>query len=90
MDDGKEGRFWDLNDPAKAASSVIELLDNELERQAMAAAARDRFSREFSTDVVVPRLLSFLLGTTPPDAPWLVSAGSTSFAKPFVMDPRVR
>jgi len=90
LDDGVEGRFWDLGDPGKAAATLLELLDDEQEWLAAASAARERFTREFDAAVVVPRLASFLRGTADPDAGWLVPAGSASFATPFTIDPRVR
>jgi glycosyltransferase involved in cell wall biosynthesis len=62
-DDGVEARFWSLDDPAGAAATLVDLLDDEPTRLEVANAARERFSREFDADVVGPRLLSFLLGT---------------------------
>lgn len=69
-DDGVEARFWSLDDPAQAAATLIDLLDCEPARLKAARAASERFRREFSTDVVAPRLRSFLLGMPPlaPDA----------------------
>jgi glycosyltransferase involved in cell wall biosynthesis len=63
-DDGVEGRFWPLDDPAQAAAMLISLLDCEPSRSKAASAARDRFRRDFDADVVGPRLRSFLLETT--------------------------
>jgi glycosyltransferase involved in cell wall biosynthesis len=65
-DDGVEGRFWPLDDPAQAAVVLIELLDREPVRLKTASAARERFRREFDADVVGPRLRSFLLGPRGP------------------------
>jgi glycosyltransferase involved in cell wall biosynthesis len=62
--DGVEGRFWPLDDPARAAAVLLGLLDSEPERAAAARAARERFERDFDTTVIGPRLLSFLLGTS--------------------------
>jgi glycosyltransferase involved in cell wall biosynthesis len=67
FDDGVEGRFWSLDDPADAAATLIELLDNGPARAAAGKAAYDRFHREFDATVVAPRLRSFLLGDTSPD-----------------------
>ena len=64
-DDGVEARFWPLDDPAQAAAMLIDLLDCEPARLKAARAASERFRREFDAEVVVPRLLSFLLGTRP-------------------------
>jgi glycosyltransferase involved in cell wall biosynthesis len=72
-DDGVEGRFWPLDDPAQAAATLIDLLDYEPTRAKAARAASERFHRDFDAEVIAPRLLSFLQGTTPPaagDAPW--------------------
>jgi glycosyltransferase involved in cell wall biosynthesis len=60
-EDGVEGRFWSLDDPAQAAVTLIDLLDCETARLNAASAASERFRREFDADVIVPRLLSFLL-----------------------------
>jgi len=67
FDDGVEGRFWSLDDPAEAAATLIELLDSEPARAAAGKAAYDRFRREFDVTVAAPRLWSFLLGETSPD-----------------------
>lgn len=58
--DGVEGRFWPLDDPARAAAILIDLLDDEPARLKAARAASERFHREFDADLIVPRLLSFL------------------------------
>ncbi|HEX9116186.1 MAG TPA: glycosyltransferase [Anaerolineae bacterium] len=63
-DEGMEGRFWPLDDPAEAASILIDLLDSEPARLKAARAARERFRRDFDADVVGPELTSFLMGTT--------------------------
>ena len=68
-DDGVEARFWPLDDPAKAAATLIGLLDYEPGRLKVANAARVRFGRDFDADIVGPRLRSFLLGMTPPGPP---------------------
>jgi glycosyltransferase involved in cell wall biosynthesis len=62
FDDGVEGRFWSLDDPAAAARTLIELLDYEPARREAGAAARARFRHNFDADVVAPQLLSFLMG----------------------------
>jgi glycosyltransferase involved in cell wall biosynthesis len=63
--DGVEGRFWPLDDPARAAILLMDLLNHEPERQRAARAARARFHRDYDADVVGPRLRSFLLEATP-------------------------
>jgi glycosyltransferase involved in cell wall biosynthesis len=75
-DDGVEARFWPLDDPAKAAATLIDLLDSEPTRLKAANAASERFHRDFDADVAGPRLQSFLLNMTPvaseacyPDSP---------------------
>jgi glycosyltransferase involved in cell wall biosynthesis len=62
VDDGVEGRFWPLGDPAQAAGVLLELLADEPVRRKAANAARMRFERDFSAAVIAPRLQSFLLG----------------------------
>jgi glycosyltransferase involved in cell wall biosynthesis len=61
-DEGVEGRFWPLDDPAAAAAILLGLLDSEPERAAAGRAARERFRRDFDATVMGPRLVSFLLG----------------------------
>jgi glycosyltransferase involved in cell wall biosynthesis len=61
-DDGAEARFWSLEDPAKAASTVLALLGSDQELATASAAALGRFRREHDTAVVAPRLTQFLLG----------------------------
>lgn len=63
-DDGVEGRFWPLDNPAQAAAILLDLLDSEPKRAAAANAASGRFHRDFDADVIAPRLLSFLQGET--------------------------
>ena len=54
FDDGVEGRFWSLDDPAEAAATLIELLDSEPARATAGKAAYDRFRREFDVAVAAP------------------------------------
>ena len=61
--EGEEARFWPLDDPARAAAILIDLLDNEPTRLKAAHAARERFRRDYDAAVVGPELRSFLLGT---------------------------
>jgi glycosyltransferase involved in cell wall biosynthesis len=61
-DDGVEGRFWPLDDPARAAAVLTDLLDSEPTRLMAARAASERFRRDFSAELIAPRLRSFLLG----------------------------
>jgi glycosyltransferase involved in cell wall biosynthesis len=58
--EGVEARFWPLDDPAKAAAVLSGLLDSEPDRLRAAAAARERFRREFDAGVIAPRLWAFL------------------------------
>jgi glycosyltransferase involved in cell wall biosynthesis len=65
-DDGVEARFWPLDDPARAAAVLIDLLDCEPARLKAARAASERFHRDFDAGVVAPKLLAFLFGRNPP------------------------
>jgi glycosyltransferase involved in cell wall biosynthesis len=82
FDEGVEGRFWTLEDPAKAARTLLELVDSEPSRLKAAAAAEARFRRDYNAEVVGPQLLSFLAGTDTlrtaagPDATLIVSGRS--------------
>ena len=60
VDDGVEGSLWPLDDPTEAADRLIRLLGDEDRRSQAGAAARQRFEREFSAEVVGPRLREFL------------------------------
>ncbi len=62
FDEGVEGRFWPLDDPAHAAEVLIGLMDDEAKRSMAAAAALARFGRDFDAEVIAPRLVSFVLG----------------------------
>ena len=61
-DDGVEGRFWPLGDPAQATAILLDLTDDEPGRRKAARMARERFARDFDANVVGPRLRCFLLG----------------------------
>jgi glycosyltransferase involved in cell wall biosynthesis len=60
LDPGVEGFFWSLDDPTAGARVLVDLLEDEESRARMAGAARDRFARQFSSQVVGPKLLEFL------------------------------
>jgi len=64
-DDGVEARFWPLDDPSRAATVLMDLLDSESARLRAASAASERFRRDFDAEVIAPRLRSFLLGSHP-------------------------
>jgi glycosyltransferase involved in cell wall biosynthesis len=66
-DDGVEARFWPLDNPARAAAILVDLLDSEPARLKASNAAIERFRRDFAADRIAPRLRSFLLETTAPD-----------------------
>ena len=59
--DGAEARFWPLDDAARAAATLLELLESRPALAAAASAARARFERDYDIDVVGARLKSFLL-----------------------------
>jgi glycosyltransferase involved in cell wall biosynthesis len=63
--DGDEARFWPLDDPARAAAVLIDLLGCEPARLKAANAASERFRRDFDAERVAPRLRFFLLGLDP-------------------------
>jgi glycosyltransferase involved in cell wall biosynthesis len=60
FDDGVEGRYCSVDDPAQAAETVLGVLGDEEAHSKYAAAARDRFNRDFDVEVIGPRLHSFL------------------------------
>lgn len=59
--DGVEGRYWHIDNQDKAASVLIDLLDSDLSRATLGAAAAARFRRDFESNIVAPRLYSFLV-----------------------------
>ncbi len=61
LTDGFEGRFWSLSDPESAATTLLELLDDEKAIRAASAAASERFATQFDAATVAPGLLSFLI-----------------------------
>jgi len=67
-DDGIEGRFWPLDNPAKASEILLEMLGSEQTRLKAATAAQERFHRDYDASVLGPRLMSFLLGISPASA----------------------
>lgn len=69
FDEGVEGLFWPLDDPARAAEILIGLVDSESERSRAADAARARFRRDFTAEGIAPRLVSFLMQASPAAAP---------------------
>lgn len=62
--DGKEGLYWDLNDPVAGAGKLIRLLEDRNLYSQMSIAARNRFDEQFEASKVAGRLLGFLLGTS--------------------------
>jgi len=77
-DEGVEARFWPLDDVSKAAATLIDLLENESARSKAAAAASERFRRDFDASLLAPRLLSFLQGSPSAGA----TAPSDAISKP--------
>lgn len=62
FDEAVEGHFWPLDDPVRAATVLVGLMNDEAARSMAGAAARARFRRDFDAEVIAPRLLSFVLG----------------------------
>lgn len=61
FDDGVEGRFWPLDDVARACDTLLGLLDDEANRVLMGQAALKRFSDRFEASVAARSLLAYLL-----------------------------
>ncbi|HET6666201.1 MAG TPA: glycosyltransferase [Intrasporangium sp.] len=66
LDDPDQGRYWPIDEPARAAEILVGLLASEAERARAGRAARARFERDYAADVVVPRLLAFMDGVQEP------------------------
>lgn len=60
FEDGVEGYYWSLDDPAGAAKKIIFLLEKPTEYKKMSVAAKKRFLNDFETNAVARRLLNFL------------------------------
>jgi glycosyltransferase involved in cell wall biosynthesis len=58
--DGIEGRLWPLDDPKRAATVLLDLIDDEPRRSAAAAASLEQFENHFQSSIVGPDLYSFL------------------------------
>jgi len=58
--EGVEGFYWPLDDPAAGAKKLIALMEDTKTYNAMAEAAKMKFSANFESSVVASRLLSFL------------------------------
>jgi glycosyltransferase involved in cell wall biosynthesis len=68
IDDGVEGVFWHLDDPADGSAKLIALLSDDHRRAVMSRAARRRFESQLAEDVVAERLLAFILHRRPSSA----------------------
>ena len=64
FDDPEQGRFWPIDDPDKAADILIDLMESPAELERAGHAAKERFLRDYDADVVAPRLLLFLRGSS--------------------------
>jgi glycosyltransferase involved in cell wall biosynthesis len=64
FDDGAEGRFWPLDDPAEAAAVLLQVMATDDWRREASAAARSRFERCFDSRVLAPKLVGFLQART--------------------------
>lgn len=62
--DGIEGRYWELDDPVRAASVLVEVLREPETYNRMSRAASRRYSDHFSSQVVLPSLLAKVLDDT--------------------------
>jgi glycosyltransferase involved in cell wall biosynthesis len=52
--------YWAFDDETSAATTLVQLIEDEPKRAAMARAAASRFRRCFDVEVVVPKLVAFL------------------------------
>lgn len=70
------GRFWPLDDAARAASILIDLMDDDAELASSKCRARAAFRERFDAAVIGPRLYEFVTGGHPPLAVRPVASGS--------------
>ena len=61
FDDGEQGFYWPLDDPAEGARKLIALLEDKSTYARLARGARERFEAKFTAEVVGPQLINFLL-----------------------------
>jgi glycosyltransferase involved in cell wall biosynthesis len=62
-EEGVEARFWALDDAAKAAATLLDLLDSKEQTATAGAASRKRFERDFDADALATRIYAFLMST---------------------------
>jgi glycosyltransferase involved in cell wall biosynthesis len=60
ISEGVQGRLWSLDDPGRAAETLIDVLGSETKYRNFASAARNHFEQRFEAANVCPRLLSFV------------------------------
>lgn len=65
IDEGVEGQFWPVDDPVGAAAVLLDLLYSESALEKAAAAAYERFEREFDINTVGAQMKSFLVAGAP-------------------------
>ncbi len=61
----REGLFWPLDDPERAAQILIDLLEDDNALKSLGARARERYERSFDAAVVGPALEDLLFGISP-------------------------
>lgn len=62
FDEGVEGRFWPLDDAARARDVLLDVLERPGALEQMGQAATRRFQARFEASVVGQKLYDFLLG----------------------------
>jgi len=64
FDNKVEGVFWDLDDPQKSAELLIEVLENKDVYQSMCLAAKERYMKDFSPEVLGLKWLNTVVGNS--------------------------
>ncbi|OFW15529.1 MAG: hypothetical protein A3F70_09770 [Acidobacteria bacterium RIFCSPLOWO2_12_FULL_67_14] len=64
FDNDVQGLYWSLDDPEGAAHALIRLLEDRNVYDRMSKAARQRYVQRFAPDVVGPRLLRVVMGSS--------------------------
>lgn len=67
-DEASGARFWSLDDPDEAAAVLIDLMEDDAERERAKQRALAAFGERFDAAVVGPRLHEFLMGDHGPVA----------------------
>ncbi|MBE0446826.1 MAG: glycosyltransferase [Actinobacteria bacterium] len=64
FNDGVEGVFWDLDNPQRSAELLIEVLEDQDTYRNMCLAAKERYMKNFSPEVLGRKWLNAVVGSS--------------------------